>query len=338
MALSISFYFATFRADYPLIGDAKLLQHVQKLQVMQDHLISVDCIKPAIRCLDCGRSLVWFRDNISEEMFFKCMRCIRSPNLLRVCLKESAQALLWLFSAENIQLVSSALYLALNSSRYLNPLSPPSVPDDPVAMLCAFKEHSPNGFKFGGGDSSIVIADLYKIPKVPFAILIMSDTEMVPTRYYFHALNLHPTRKDKMTLFFNELTRVSNMVVKPESIMVLGPDLQNWINEETYAKEKHNLKMVVPFDELTELDSSKTLDVADVSQNFNEILRDALSICDSVCAVFQLDVFGTSNYSPTCLREKLQLYLASANWMRFFYHTPFKCYYYHCISDIIFDV
>lgn len=318
------------------------MRHVHKLHLMLDSLISLDCIKPEIRCLHCGRSLVWSRENISEEMFFRCSRCIRSPNLLRVCLKDTAEPLLQLFDTENIQLVASALYVALDCSRYMNPISPPSVPDDPVDMLRAFKERSPSGFKLGGGEfslSSIVIADLYEMPNCPeYAVLIVSDTEMVPTRYYLHAMHFYTewSRETKFAHLMNELTKVSNTIIKPESTMVLGPYLQNWINEETYAREEHNLKLIVSFDELIELDGSPALlEAADVSENFNEIIRDAVAICDSVREVFELDV---SYYvSVRLCVTKLQLYLSSAIWMRLFLHTPFKCYFYHCISDTIFE-
>ncbi|KAG4073642.1 hypothetical protein HA402_000866 [Bradysia odoriphaga] len=333
-------YFTQLREDYPHIDDLNLMRHVHKLHLLQVTLTLDDCIKSGICCLDCGRSLVWTRDTSDDtEMFFKCIHCIRSPNLLRLDLKESAEQLLKLIVAENIQLVSSALYLVLNSSRYVNPLSPPPVPDNPVDILCAYKEKSPNGFKFGGGESSIVIADLYEIPNCPeFAVLIVSDTEMVPTRYYLHAMHLKTewTRENKFTgeHLFNELAEVGNMIIKPGSILVLGPDLQYWITEETYAKEKHNLKLVVPFDELTILDSSD--ETMDVAQNFKQILRDAVAICDSVREIFKLDIRDKNN-NETFLREKLQLYLTSAIWMRFFDVTPFKCFLYHCVSEDLFQ-
>ncbi len=272
-------------------------------------------------------------------MFFKCIHCVRAPNLLRLDLKDSAKQLLKLIIAENIQLVSSALYLVLNSSRYVNALSPPSIPDNPVDILSAYKEKSPNGFKFGGGDSSIVITDLYEIPNCPqFVVLIVSDTEMVPTRYYLHAMHLKTEWATEKKFIgqhlFNELAEIGNMIIKPGSILVLGPNLQHWIDEETYAKEKHNLRLIVPFNELTTLDSSdETLDVA---QNFKQILRDAVTICDSVREIFKLDVRdGGSNEMN--LRERLQLYLTSAIWMRFFDVTPFKCFLYHCVSESLFQ-
>lgn len=272
-------------------------------------------------------------------MFFKCIHCVRAPNLLRLDLKASAEQLLKLIVEDNIQLVSSALYLVLNSSRYVNALSLPPVPDNPVDILSAYKEKSPNGFKFGGGESSIVIADLYEIPHCPqFAVLIVADTEMVPTRYYLHALHLKSewTAEHKFIgeHLFNELIDLGNMIIKPGSILVLGPNLQNWIDEEAYDKEKHNLKLVVPFNELTSLDSSdETLDVA---QNFKQILRDAVTICESVREVFRLDVRDSNNYDAH-LQEKLQLYLTSAIWMRFFDVTPFKCFLYHCVNETLFE-
>lgn len=330
---------ATFREDYPNVEDFILIRHVHKLHLLQVTLTLDDCIKSGISCLDCDRSLVWTRDTSNDtEMFFKCIHCVRAPNLLRLDLKESAEQLLKLIVTENIQLVSSALYLVLNSSRYVNNLSLPTIPDNPVDILSAYKEKSPNGFKFGGGESSIVIADLYEIQNCPqFAVLIVSDTEMVPTRYYLHAMHVKTDWKRENKFIgehlFNELAEVGNMIIKPGSILVLGPNLQNWINEETYVKEKHNLKLVVPFDELTMLDSSdETLDVA---QNFKQILRDAVTICDSVREIFKLDVRDNIT-DETFLRERLQLYLTSAIWMRFFDVTPFKCFLYHCVNETLF--
>lgn len=335
---SIKKFHSVFREDYPNIDDIKLIRHVHKLHLLQVTLTLDDCIKSGIGCLDCGRSLVWTRDTSNDtEMFFKCIHCLRAPNLLRLDLKESAEPLLKLIVSENIQLVSSALYLVLNSSRYINALSPPDIPDNPVDILSAYKDKLPNGFKFGGGESSIVIADLYEIPNCPhFAVLIISDTEMVPTRYYLHAMYLRADWKlDQNCIaehLLNELAAVGNMVIKPGSILVLGPCLQNWINEETYAKDKHNLKLVVPFDELTLLDSSdETLDVA---QNFKQILRDAVTICDSVREIFRLDIRDNIT-NEIFLRERLQLYLTSAIWMRFFDVTPFKCFLYHCVNETL---
>lgn len=332
------FCFCHFREDYPHVDDIALIGHVHKLQLLQVTLTLDDCIKSGICCLDCGRALMWTRDT-SDEMFFKCIYCARAPNLLRLDLKESAEQLLKIIVAEDIQLVSSALYLVLNSSRYINALSLPSVPDSPVDILSAYREKSVNGFKFGGGESSIVIADLYEIPNCPqFAVLIVSDTEMVPTRYYLHALHMKSdwTAEQKFSgkQLFNELADLGNMIIKPGSILVLGPNLQNWIDGETYAKEKHNLKLVVPFNDLTILDSSdETLDVA---QNFKQILRDAVTICDNVREIFKLDIRDNSS-GDAHLREKLQLYLTSAIWMRFFDVTPFKCFLYHCVNETLFQ-
>lgn len=288
-------------------------------------------------CLDCGRSLIWTRNVSDDAMFFKCMHCVGAPNLLRFDFQESVEQLLKLFVTENIQLVSSALYLVLNSSRYVNYLSQPSIPDNPVDILCAYKEKSPNGFKFGGGES-IVIADLYEIPHCPqFAVLIISDTEMVPTRYYLHAMYLRTDWKMDTKCFgeqlFNELAGVGDMVIKAGSILVLGPNLQNWISAETYTKQNHNLKCIVPFSELAVLDSSdETLDVA---KNFHQILKDAMSICDCVRIIFNDDVLDDNNTNEE-RRQKLQVYLTSAIWMRFFDATPFKCLLYHCAKDCLF--
>lgn len=270
-------------------------------------------------------------------MLFKCIYCTRAPNFLRLDLKESAEQLLELCVTENIQLVSPALYLVLNSCRYVNALTLPSIPDNPVDILCAYKEKFPNCFKFGGGESSIVLAELYEIPQCPeYAVLILSDTEMVPTRYYLHAMHFRTDWKlDNEFIseqLFNELAAVGNMVIKAGSILVLGPNLQNWISAETYTKQKHNLKLIVPFRELTVLDSSdETLDVA---KNLNQILRDAVSICDCVREIFNDDV--RDNYNNEPLREKLQVYLTSAIWLRFFDVTPFKSFLYHCSKENLF--
>lgn len=315
------------------------MHHMYKLQQLQYTLRLQDFIKSEICCLDCGHALTWTRDvSNDDEMFFKCIFCMQSPNLLRLDLEESAEQLLKLFATENIQLVSSALYLVFNSSRYVNCLSLPSIPDNPVDILCAYKEKSPNGFKFGGGESSIVLADLYEIPYCPqFAVLILSDTEMVPTRYYLHAMHFGTEWKmDKKFIgeqLSNKLASVGNTVIKAGSILVLGPNLQNCISEEMYTKQNHNLKCIVPFSELTVLDSSnETLDVA---KNFHQILKDAVSICDCVRIIFNDDVLDNNNTNEI-LREKLQVYLSSAIWLRFFDVTPFKCFLYHCAKDCLF--
>lgn len=310
------------------------------MHILELTLTVADCTKSAICCLDCGRTLEWTRHTSDEtEMFFKCIHCVRAPNLLRFDPRESADKIQKLLITENIQLASSALHLVLNSSRYINALLLPPIPDNPVDILCDYNDKISNGFKFGGGDSSIVIADLYEIPNChQYAVLIVSDTGMVPTRYYLHALHFRIDGKmDKKFLseqLLDELTAVGNMVIKPGSILVLGPNLQNWISAETYAKEKHNLKCIVPFDELTVLDSSNQK--LDVAQNFQQILRDAITICDAIRRIFNIDAGGINCKNEISLRDKLQVYLTTAIWMRYFNNTPFNYFLYHCAKETLF--
>jgi len=334
-------YYDNLRIDFP-DEDFFHQRHVHKLQLLQLTLALDDCIKSVINCLDCGRRLEWMRPTADNtEMFFKCIHCVRAPNLLRFDPIESADQLKNLLATENMQLVAAALHLAHNSSRHVPfPLSLPLTPDNPVDILCSYNEKIPNGFKFGGGDKAIVIADLYRIPNCPrYGVLIVSDTEMVPTRYYLHALDFGVDHNKGNKLIgehvLNELAIVGNMVVKAGSILVLGPTLQYLIGVEGYAKERHNLKLIVPFNVLAILDSTNaTLNVA---QNFKQILGDAVTICEVIRRIFEFDVREVAAneiaQTDTSLLQKLQLYLTAAIWMRFFPVTPFNNFLYHCIKD-----
>lgn len=335
------FLFFSGRSDFPP-SDHVVWVQISRLSMIEGKLRYNNVIKSTIPCLDCARPLEWINTGNFAQQLLKCVHCPMAPNLLRcdtllpTC--GHLKTLKTLMVNENMQLVASALNLVLVSCRYVNTLSPLSEPDNPIDILQAFHEQSPNALKFGGDLKSIVIADFYEIPNcVQYPVLIVADTKMVPTRYYLHAMhffiNWHENGKHIGEYLQSELADVGNKVIKAGSLLVLGPNLQNWINPEMYTKGNHNLKLVVPFDQLEELDKiDRTLGIR---QNFNEILKEAVSICDSVGPVFELDVSKSTN--EEVLRQHLQIYLAIAISLRFFSGTPLRSLANHLIDQLSWD-
>ncbi|KAJ6646096.1 hypothetical protein Bhyg_01306 [Pseudolycoriella hygida] len=318
-------YYLKLREKYPNVEYSNIDRLLYNLRTLI-RLVGFERTRSAFICRECKRLVTWMPDSIvsPNEWYLKCDDCEYPRNFLQFNVNEAVEEMLKLAETVDIQLIASTLYLVLKGNRKLA-FSLHPIPDNPFDIVKEYIAKYPKGYMFGGGDRIVVIAELYMMKHDPdFPILVLSDTKMLPPRYYLHALRFD--WQDFSQGLLEELATIGNRVIKSGSILVLGPILQRIIDKEAYAKDRHNLKLVVPFDKLSSLDGNGSFCAA---EDFKKIISEAEHLCEAVEMAFHRDVLY-EKLNRTILRNRLQFYLAAANWMRLFEWKVYQYFLYHC--------
>lgn len=324
----------------------------QHLELLEDWLSMADCLKSSVRCRQCRTRLEWIpfdsEDGTSaDEILCKCPHCSHALPIFK-CSSYSACSIIYdLMSTTNLQVLASAINLILIGGNMLNSLSPPVVPDDPLEIVEAIYRESPSALKFGG-PKAVIVADIHEEECVAdFPILYIADTVSIPTRYYLHALKYRSAAaaapsannnntdegatksRDLSEQLLLELIEIGNDVMQAGSMLVLGPRLQNLVSPDAYNRTAlHNLSMIIPFDELKTLDGSSNFDVTD---NFDEVCKEAVYMCNIVYTLVCSDV--RVHRTADDLYSDLQRHLAAAIWLKTFARTPFEAMLYHILDE-----
>lgn len=297
-----------------------------------------DCFTSDLYCKTCRIGLSWHpteddtdtdRTNIIANM--TCIFCNRK--FLQCDTEETIKILIKLTENESPQIIASALNSIIIGYYQFNCLTGmPFVPDNPMETLLKMYEESPNLFKFGG-PNAVIVADLYEGYN-SHPILYIADTVTIPTRYYLYAVKMFGEKQmcdseDFSGELIKEFQSVIKRVIRPNSKIILGEQLQEIIPEEIYGEFDNGSNLIVlPLHKLKQLDmkNSNSNKTSDIAKSFTATVKKARVICRIISNMVRTTYKFKSEEERY---DALQRYLTAAIWIRTFNSTPFESFLYH---------
>jgi hypothetical protein len=291
-------------------------------------------MNPKLRCFNCETTLDWlYYEENNENITYGCTTCLEPHKTLQ-CLPKDINLLMKLSKNVHPQLFAPILYSIMYHINFLNRFSSPYEVDNPLTAIQEIYEHSPKTFKLGG-PNVVILIDIHFGSK-PFncPIIYIADTETVPTKMILFALDTTTAadvsdRNNIIIDYFKTFVRESKIINK-NSNLVIGPNLERILETVNFKELNHNCKnfeAIIKFQCLINLYALR-MDPTSPRVILN-LKYHVLSKCDEICIIVDGLMKSYAQKPAKEIYEATQKYLTIANWLRYFWETPFETMIYY---------
>jgi hypothetical protein len=298
-------------------------------------LLFKNLINPKLRCFNCDIILDWlYYEENNDNITYGCTSC-PEPHKLLQCLPKDINLLMSLSKQVHPQLFAPVLHALMYHITFLNRFRSPSEVDNPLQVVQEIFRSSPETFKLGG-PNVVILMDIHFGSK-PFncPIIYLADTEIIPTKMVLFPLDMvgindETTRDQTIIKHFVQFVQNTNIVNK-RSNLVIGPNLEKIMASvnlrEMNSDNVGNFQSIIKFECLLKLYALHT-DLA-TPRVLMSLKLHVLNRCDEICNVVDGLMKAYVDKSPTEIYKATQKYLNIANWLRYFWETPFETMIYY---------